>query len=169
MPVLPKRPDGPAKVLVIDDEYGARLQVELAIMTSDVVELVGEASNGMTGAERAEELQPDVIVLDLSMPVMDGFEAIPLLRTIVPRATILIRSNNDDPDAAAQAFRLGAAGYIQKMASPDALRTSIEEAATRSTPATELLTDARSLEPRGHGRPRERARDVRRLGRHVRH
>ncbi len=126
------------RVLVIDDEYGARLQVELALVDSEVAELVGQASNGMRGAEQAQELQPDVIVLDLSMPVMDGFEALPLLRTIAPHAVILVRSNHDSERVEQRALALGAARFLPKMMGMDELRVSIEAAvhtARRLTPA----------------------------------
>ena len=122
-------PAGRRSVLVIDDEYGARLQVELALMTSDSLTVVGMASNGSRGAELAEALQPDVIVLDLSMPVMDGFEALPLLQAVAPRATILIRSGFDDEDSILAAMRLGATAFLPKFLSPDGLRRIVERAA----------------------------------------
>ncbi len=125
--------EGRRTVLVIDDEYGARLQVELALMTSESLAIVGMASNGSTGAELAESLQPDVIILDLSMPVMDGFEALPLLRTVAPNATILIRSSFDDEDSIGAAMRLGAAAFLPKFLSPDGLRRILERAAAGAT------------------------------------
>lgn len=121
--------EGRQPVLVIDDEYGARLQVEVALMTSDTVGVVGMASDGSRGAELAEQLQPKVIVLDLSMPIMDGFEALPLLRAVAPRATILVRSGSDDPEAIDAAMRLGAVGFVPKFLAPDELRAIIERAA----------------------------------------
>lgn len=122
---------GPARVLVIDDEYGARLQVELALMTSERVRIVGEAANGMVGAELAEELQPDVIVLDLSMPVMDGFEALPLLRRMAPRAKVLVRSSIDDDEQYERAIALGATRCIRKFVAPDELQAEIEDLGAR--------------------------------------
>jgi DNA-binding NarL/FixJ family response regulator len=116
-------------VLVIDDEYGARLQVELALLTSGVLEIGGMATDGARGAELAEQLQPDVIVLDLAMPVMDGLEALPLLRSVAPRATILIRSSSGDADAIDTAMKLGAAAYVPKFMHPDDLCDILECAA----------------------------------------
>lgn len=130
----PDASDPRGTVLVIDDEYGARLQVELALLTSESARLVAQATNGARGAEAAERLQPDVIVLDLNMPVMDGFEALPLLRAVSPRSVILVRSNNDDPKAAAEALRLGASRFLPKFMDPERLRQAIEESARRELP-----------------------------------
>lgn len=121
--------DHVSTVLVIDDEYGALLQVELALLTSTSVMIVGTATNGSQGAELAEQLQPDVVILDLSMPVMDGFEALPLLRAVAPRATIVIRSSHDDEASIQAALELGAATYIPKFLRPDDLRRIVERAA----------------------------------------
>ena len=126
-------------VLVIDDEYGARLQVELALMTSRSAAIAGEAANGMRGAELAEELQPDIVVLDLSMPVMDGFEALPLIRTVAPRARVIVRTNDDDPASAARAIELGAADFIRKLLAPDELRRVIEAHLPAPLPAVPAL------------------------------
>jgi len=127
-------------VLVIDDEYGAQLQVELAFLTSDVVRLVGMASNGSHGAELAEQLQPSVVVLDLSMPVMDGFEAMPLIHAVAPRASILVRSSRDDEQSIQRAMQLGAGAFIPKFLHPDDLRRTVERAA-RGT-SSPLLVEA---------------------------
>ncbi len=145
-------PDGDrARVLVIDDEYGARLQVELALMTSTLARVAAESSNGMRGAEVAEQLQPDIIVLDLSMPLMDGFEALPLLRAVAPDAVILIRSNSEDPDAIQRALDLGGTEFLRKMLAPDELREAIERHVGARTPARRFLTSLRS--PRGRRIP----------------
>lgn len=108
-------------VIVVDDEYGARLQVELALATSTVLGLVGQASNGPRGAELAERLQPDLVVLDLSMPGMDGFEALPLIRSLAPDAQVLVRSSHDGDEHDVRLRELGATGFIPKFLAPDDL------------------------------------------------
>ncbi|MCW2925228.1 MAG: DNA-binding response regulator [Thermoleophilia bacterium] len=134
--------DTRATVLVIDDDYAARLQVELAILASDKLRMVGEASNGMRGAELAEQLHPDIVVLDLSMPVMDGFEALPLLRTMAPGARVIVRSSNDDPDIADRVRRLGAAAFLPKFMRPEELQASIEDAVPQGSPVMLVHTAA---------------------------
>lgn len=126
----------PADVVVIDDEYGARLQVELAIETSPRLRLAGQAANGMRGAELVEELQPDIVVLDLSMPVMDGYEALPLIRRLCPTARVLVRSSCDEEDAWPRARDLGAAEFIPKFLDPYALCSRIEAYSEPPLPAS---------------------------------
>lgn len=120
------------RVVVIDDEYGARVQVELALLNHPSIALVGSATNGMRGAELVERLQPDVVVLDLSMPVMDGYEALPLIRALAPSARVVVRTSHDEEDARERALRLGAVELIPKFLSPDELSDRIERVAYAS-------------------------------------
>lgn len=147
----PEPPAAPATVLVIDDEAAAREQVSEALAPSSKVQVVAEASNGMRGAELAEQLQPDVILLDLTMPVMDGYEALPLLRRVAPRAAILVRSNQGASVAASQVMRLGARRYLPKFMHPDDLRRTVEHAALREVP--ESLRAAIAGRTRASARP----------------
>jgi DNA-binding NarL/FixJ family response regulator len=157
------QPAGPAKasVLVVDDEYGARLQVELALMGSETVEIVGEATHGAQGAEMAERLRPDIVILDLSMPGMDGFEALPLIRTLSPASRVLVRSSREADENEERAMRLGAAGFVPKFMAPDDLRRVVEhvaESAHNTRQVIEALLRAAQPAPRAH-RPRfERTR-----------
>lgn len=125
-----------ARVIVIDDEYGARLQVELAVAESPLLQLAGEADNGMRGAELVESTQPDIVVLDLSMPVMDGFEALPLIRRLCPTARVLVRSSLDGEDAWPHARDLGALEFIPKFVDPAVLRARLEAYAEPPLPAS---------------------------------
>lgn len=136
----------PAHVVVIDDEYGARLQVELAVAASPMLRLVGEAGNGMRGAELVEQLQPDIVVLDLSMPLMDGYEALPLIRRLCPTARVLVRSSHDEDDAWPRARDLGAVEYIPKFLDPATLTARLEAHAEPMLPAS--LTELARLLPR---------------------
>lgn len=119
------------RAIVIDDEAESRFQVQVALLASALISLVGEASNGMRGAELAEREQPDVIVLDLDMPVMDGYEALPLLRQVAPGATIVVRSNAAVEDAESRVLRLGARRFVRKFLGMDELRGIVEEAVPR--------------------------------------
>lgn len=146
------RVGAPARVLIVDDEYGARLQVELALTTSDTVEVVGEASNGYRGAELAESLQPDIVVLDLSMPGMNGFEALPLIRSLAPNAKVLIRSNEDADEHGDKLQRLGAVGFIPKFIAPDDLRRVVEQVAEAGQDTRALIADLTRASPARAGR-----------------
>lgn len=105
------RMSGP-RVLVVDDEPDIRVLLQMTLGL-DGFEVVGEATNGREAVALAADLQPDVIVLDLMMPVMGGMEALPLLLESSPRSHVVVLS------AAAshlidQAVAAGADGYIEK-------------------------------------------------------
>lgn len=142
-----------ARVVVIDDEFGARLQVELAIAESPRLRLAGQADNGMRGSELVETVQPDIVVLDLSMPIMDGYEALPLIRRLCPTARVLVRSSHDEADAWPRARDLGALEFIPKFLDPAVLLERLEAYAEPPLPAS-LAELARSL-PRAERRPHE--------------
>lgn len=77
-------------------------------------EVVGEASSGIETLFLAEQLQPDLILLDLSMPVLGGLDALPTLLKLTPYARILILTMHDDPQYLRQALEHGASGYVLK-------------------------------------------------------
>lgn len=116
-------------VLVIADRYGARLQVELALVTSRTLNLVGASANGFAGAELAEQLQPDVVVLDLTTPEMDGSEAVLLIRALVPTAKIVVRSDGMFEEGDERVLQLGAAGIVPISLGLDDLRRTLEHIA----------------------------------------
>ena len=105
----------PITVLVIDDEPAHRELCRLAVADEPDLRFVGQAHSAMRGAELAERLQPDVIVLDLSMPVMDGFEAMPLLKRLSPTASIVIWSSADEY-LLRRAMGMGAVAFVPKLA-----------------------------------------------------
>lgn len=128
------------RLIVIDDDPASRELVALAVSASPELTLVGEAPNGMLGAELAERLQPDLVVLDLEMPVMDGFEALPLLRQVAPSAVVVVRTNRDDVEARQRALGLGAQTVLPKFLGPCELRTILER--TRAHALPRALQDA---------------------------
>src|SRR5207244_11663538 len=87
----------------------------------DGFEVVGEAGDGKAAISRAEECQPDLVMLDLEMPVMDGLEALPLILEAAPRTKVVVVSGFPEESLQARALALGAVGYISKGLSVDAL------------------------------------------------
>jgi two-component system response regulator NreC len=104
------------RVLLADDHAVLRSGLRLLLIGTNEYEIVGEASSGSEALSLAEQLQPDLILLDLSMPALGGLEALPTLRKLVPSARILILTMHDDPQYLRQALKHGASGYVLKKA-----------------------------------------------------
>src|SRR3989304_2740183 len=104
------------RVLLADDHAVLRAGLRLLLTRQNEYEVVGEASSGTETLSLAEPLQPDLILLDLSMPALGGLEAMPVLRKLVPSARILILTMHDDPQYLRQALKNGASGYVLKKA-----------------------------------------------------
>jgi signal transduction histidine kinase/DNA-binding NarL/FixJ family response regulator len=104
---------GPVRVVIIDDTYDLRELLRLAL-TRGGLEVVGEAGDGLSGIECVRVEQPDVVLLDLSMPVMDGLEALPTIRQLVPEAKIVVLSGFGATQMSEKAMTIGADGYLQK-------------------------------------------------------
>jgi two-component system response regulator NreC len=90
--------------------------LRLLLTSQNEFEVIGEASSGSETLTLAEQLQPDLILLDLSMPALGGLDALPVLRKLVPSARILILTMHDDPQYLRQALKHGASGYVLKKA-----------------------------------------------------
>jgi two-component system response regulator NreC len=108
--------NSPNRVLLADDHAVLRSGLRLLLTSQNEFEVVGEASSGIETLSLAEQLQPDLILLDLSMPALGGLEALPTLRKLVPSARILILTMHDDPQYLRQALKHGASGYVLKKA-----------------------------------------------------
>lgn len=101
------------RVLLIDDTSAYRMLLRL-VLEGGGFEVVGEAADGTTGIELAHELQPDLVLLDLSMPVMDGFEALPLLLEAAPNARILVLTGYTQDVVGGRVVEMGAHGIVEK-------------------------------------------------------
>jgi PAS domain S-box-containing protein len=102
------------RVLVVDDHEVVRRGVRSLIQSHSNYEVCGEAVDGQDALEKAQELNPDVIVMDVSMPRLNGLEATHLIRAALPDSEILILSQHDSPEMVRQAFKAGARGYVVK-------------------------------------------------------
>lgn len=104
------------RVLLADDHAVLRSGLRLLLTSQNEYDVVGEASSGTETLSLAEQLQPDLILLDLSMPSLGGLDALPMLRKLVPSTRILILTMHDDPQYLRQALKHGASGYVLKKA-----------------------------------------------------
>ncbi|MFD5876758.1 response regulator [Streptomyces sp. NPDC060322] len=113
------------KVLLVDDHQVVRRGLRTFLEVQDDIEVVGEAADGAEGVARAEELRPDVVLMDIKMPGTDGIEALRLLRELENPARVLIVTSFTEQRTVVPALRAGASGYVYKDVDPDALAGAI--------------------------------------------
>ena len=113
------------RVLLADDHAVLRSGLRLLLTSQNEYDVVGEASSGTETLSLAEKLQPDLILLDLSMPSLGGLDALPMLRKLTPSPRILILTMHDDPQYLRQALKQGASGYALKKAADTELLSAI--------------------------------------------
>jgi DNA-binding NarL/FixJ family response regulator len=114
------------RVLIADDHEIVRHGLAALLSEAGDVELVGEAGNGREAVDLAYQLRPDVVIMDVAMPLLNGLDACQQLRPRLPSTKWVFVTVNEDPDLAAEAFRLGAAGYLLKHSAAAELFEAIE-------------------------------------------
>lgn len=116
---------GAIRVLLVDDHQVVRRGLRTFLEIQDDIEVVGEASDGAEGIAAAEELRPDVVLMDVKMPGMDGIEALRTLRELTNPARVLVVTSFTEQRTVVPALRAGAAGYVYKDIDPEALAGAI--------------------------------------------
>jgi DNA-binding NarL/FixJ family response regulator len=116
---------GPIRVLVVDDHQVVRHGLRTFLDIQDDIEVVGEAADGAQAVEQAEVLRPDVMLLDLQLPSVDGVEALRMLRDRDNPTRVLVLTSFTEPAKVVPALRAGAAGYLFKDVDPEALAQAI--------------------------------------------
>ena len=118
------------RVLIVDDEFLFAEALEALLASDGRIEVVGRADDGRTAVERALELVPDVVLMDISMPMMDGFEATRRIREARDSACVLMLTGSDSSADIDRARQVGAAAYVTKdRIETDLIRTILEVAA----------------------------------------
>ena len=107
------------RVIIVDDHAVVRSGLEQLLATTDDIELVGTASNGNEAIERVDELRPDVVLMDLSMPELDGVEATRRISESHPDSHVLVLTSFSDQPRILDALGAGADGYLLKHSDPD--------------------------------------------------
>jgi DNA-binding NarL/FixJ family response regulator len=115
----------PPRLLLCDDH--ALVLEGLRAMLERTYEIVGTAADGRAGVAAAEELQPDIVLLDISMPILNGIEAARRIRKLVPKTRVIFVTMYSDATFVHEAFRAGASGYVVKTAAAKELTTAIQE------------------------------------------
>jgi len=128
--------DEPIRVLVVDDHAVVREGLRTFLELQDGIEVAGEAADGEEAIEAGGRLRPDVVLMDLVMPTLDGLAAMRALRERVPGARVIVLTSFADDDKLLPALRAGAAGYLLKNAEPQELARAV-----RAAHAGEALLD----------------------------
>jgi DNA-binding NarL/FixJ family response regulator len=114
------------RVLVVEDYEPFRRFVCSTLGTRPELQIVGEASDGLEAVQKAEELQPDLIVLDIGLPTLNGIEAARRIRRLSPESKILFISQESSADVVQEALALGALGYVVKTHAGSELLAAVE-------------------------------------------
>jgi NarL family two-component system response regulator LiaR len=123
----------PIRVLIVDDHAVVREGLRAFLALQEGFEIAGEAFDGEQAVERAQTLRPDVILMDLVMPKLDGVGAMRELRTLVPECRVIVLTSFLDDDRLLPAIQAGAAGYLLKNAEPAEIARAIRAAHTGET------------------------------------
>lgn len=118
-------------VLICDDLDAMRALLRIVVELRPGLQVVGEARDGNEALAEAKRLQPDVILLDLAMPVRTGFDALPDIIEAAPDAKVIVLSGFAASTTAANVLSLGAARFIEKGAPPDEIVAAIEDVAVK--------------------------------------
>ena len=153
----------PISVLLVDDHTLFRSGIRLLLQRHSEFQVVGEASDGVEAVKRAVQLRPQLILMDLHMPVMNGLEALQLILQDVPEAVILMLTVSEDAEDLSRALKAGASGYLLKNIEADELIKALHkarqgESVVSAAMTSKLVQQFRRGEPQGtkiHLTPRE--------------
>lgn len=113
-------------VLLIEDHELYRMGLNLVLSSSDNINLVAEAADGLDGIKKAREYSPDVILMDIGLPNMDGIEATSRIKEFLPEVKVLIFTSRNGEQDILSAFAAGADGYVMKGATPEQTISAIK-------------------------------------------
>jgi DNA-binding NarL/FixJ family response regulator len=137
--------DAPLRIVICDDHALMRAALRLLLTLEEGIEVVGETGNGAEVLALVAAVQPDVVVLDLDLPGVDGFRCLELLRVEQPDVRSVVVSATDDVESIEAALRLGAVGYVLKSVNPldlpAAIRQSVEGRVFQATMVADTRTD----------------------------
>jgi DNA-binding NarL/FixJ family response regulator len=125
-------------VLLADDHR--MLREAFARLLEPSCDVVGTVADGRDVLALAPELKPDIVVLDIAMPLLNGLDAARQLKRTMPEVRIIVLTVNEDPDLAAEAFRAGASSYLLKNSAASELLRAVEEAMCGRSYVTPLVT-----------------------------
>lgn len=136
--------EGAATIVIVDDAPEVRLLVKTRLRMSGRLRVVGEAGDGVEAVALAREHEPSLMLLDVSLPGMDGFETLPRVHEVSPGTRVVLFSGFEEHGLAEKAAQLGAAAFIEKSTPVDALVKSLS---TLAGPTRQLQTQRTSSRP----------------------
>ncbi len=154
----------PVTVVVADDHPVVRQGLAVLLDVSDDIVLLGEAADGPEAVRLTGDLQPDVLVLDLKLPGLDGLDVLVRVREVSARTRVLVLTSAAGPQSPGRALRAGAAGFLYKDVDPDALLRAIRSVHDGNTvlapQAASLVASQPDRDVRGIGALTAREREV---------
>jgi len=126
--------------VILADDHTLLLEAFEKLLV-DECEVVAAVSDGRALVEAVDKLRPDVVVVDIAMPLLNGIDAARQIKQALPEVRIIFLTMNEDPDLAAEAFRAGASGYLLKRSAASELQTAIREVTNHRSYVTPLVTE----------------------------
>jgi DNA-binding NarL/FixJ family response regulator len=123
---MPENTPPQVRVLVVDDYEPFRRFVCSTLQERPELQVIGEASDGLEAVQKAKELKPDLILLDIGLPTLNGVDVSRRISMVVPAAKILVVSQNNDADVARAVLSDGASGYVLKLDANKELLRAVE-------------------------------------------
>ena len=133
--------ESPFRILVADDFAEWRVRVRSMLQTRPEWQVIGEASDGLEAVQRTTELQPDLVLLDIGMPILNGIEAAKRIRQDSPSSRIIFVTQETDADIRAAALATGAKGYLLKVNAMSELLPAVEASLPNGHHASALACD----------------------------
>jgi DNA-binding NarL/FixJ family response regulator len=139
----------PIRILLVDDQPLFRRAIATLIDSQAGMEVVGEAENGLEAVEKAHALRPDIVVMDVEMPVMNGVEAVRLISSQLPSIKVVMLTVSESEDYLFDAIRNGAHGYLLKDLRPEQLYDLLRAVMRNETPLSPAIAGRLLNEFRG--------------------
>lgn len=135
----PQKTPPPARVLIVDDHDLARAGLRAVLAAETSVKVVGEATDGREAVRLARGMHPDLILMDVRMPDMDGLSATRAIKEELPSTSVIMITMYEDPDYLLEALKAGAAGYLLKDASQHDIVTAVRQVLRGDSPISSKL------------------------------